>query len=125
MYLIDTNIFLEVLLKQEHSNKCKTFLDENIDDLNISDFSIHSIGIILFKYNQENIFSRFIEDVVSNVNTLSLPRENYKEVIETRKQHALDFDDSYQFNLAKVNNLSLVTLDKDFKKIKDKNIVFL
>ena len=74
MYLIDTNIFLEVLLKQEHSNKCKTFLDENIDDLNISDFFIHSIGIILFKYNQENIFSRFIEDVVSNVNTLSLPR---------------------------------------------------
>lgn len=125
MYLIDTNIFLEVLLKQEHSNKCKTFLDENIDNLNISDFSIHSIGIILFKYNEENIFFRFIEDVVSNVNTLSLPRENYKEVIETRKQHALDFDDSYQFNLAKANNLSLVTLDKDFRKIKDKNIVFL
>ena len=125
MYLIDTNIFLEVLLKQEHSNKCKTFLDENIDALSISDFSIHSIGIILFKYNEENIFFRFIEDVVPNVNTLSLPREYYKEVIETRKQHALDFDDSYQFNLAKVNNLSLATLDKDFRKIKDKNIVFL
>jgi len=93
--------------------------------LSISDFSIHSIGIILFKYNEENIFFRFIEDVVPNVNTLSLPREYYKEVIETRKQHALDFDDSYQFNLAKVNNLSLATLDKDFRKIKDKNIVFL
>ena len=74
---------------------------------------------------KENIFFRFIEDVVSNVNTLSLPRENYKEVIETRVKHSLDFDDSYQFNLAKVNNLSLVTLDKDFRKIKDKNIVFL
>lgn len=95
MYLIDTNIFLEVLLKQEQSNKCKTFLDENIGNLNISDFSIHSIGIILFKYNEENIFFRFIEDVVSNVNTLSLPRENYKEVIETRVKHSLDFDDSY------------------------------
>ncbi len=125
MYLIDTNIFLEVLLKQEHSNKCKTFLDENIGTLSISDFSIHSIGIILFNYKEENIFFRFIEDIVSNVNTLSLPTEYYKNVIETRKEYFLDFDDSYQFNLAKVNNLSLVTLDKDFKKIKDKRIVFL
>ena len=48
MYLIDTNIFLEVLLTQEKKETCKKFLDENIKNLYISDFSLHSIGVILF-----------------------------------------------------------------------------
>ena len=35
MYLVDTNIFLEILLKQEKSKECKKFLEknENIDVL--------------------------------------------------------------------------------------------
>lgn len=28
MYLVDTNIFLEILLKQVKSQKCKDFLDK-------------------------------------------------------------------------------------------------
>ena len=39
MYLLDTNIFLEILLKQDKSDKCKAFLNDNIGLLNISDFS--------------------------------------------------------------------------------------
>ena len=49
MYLIDTNIFLEILLKQDKSDLCKAILNKNIAELNISDFTLHSIGIILFK----------------------------------------------------------------------------
>jgi len=49
MYLIDTNIFLEILLKQDKSEACKTFLDKNTDAINISDFTFHSIGVILFR----------------------------------------------------------------------------
>ena len=48
MYLIDTNVFLEVLLAQEKKQICKDFLKVNIEKLNISDFSLHSIGVILF-----------------------------------------------------------------------------
>lgn len=48
MYLIDTSVFLEVLLTQDKKEKCKKFLSDNLEELNISDFSLHSIGIILF-----------------------------------------------------------------------------
>ncbi len=44
--LIDTNIFLEILLDQEKKNICKEFLNYNIDHLFLSDFSLHSIGVI-------------------------------------------------------------------------------
>jgi len=49
MYLVDTNIFLEILLKQDKSKDCKDFLDKNMDQINITDFSLHSIGVILFQ----------------------------------------------------------------------------
>ena len=42
MILADTNVFLEILLKQAKSQACKDFLNENIENLGITDFSLHS-----------------------------------------------------------------------------------
>jgi predicted nucleic acid-binding protein len=39
MYLIDTNIFLEILMGQEKKTDCKEFLEEHIENLNISDMA--------------------------------------------------------------------------------------
>ena len=58
-YLVDTNIFLEILLSQERKDDCKSFLDENVGSLFISDFSLHSIGVILFSDNKEGVFYGF------------------------------------------------------------------
>ena len=46
MFLVDTNIFLEILLGQDKKEVCKRFLDKNIGNLNITDFSLHSLGDI-------------------------------------------------------------------------------
>jgi len=37
----------------------------------------------------------------------------------------LDFDDTYQYSVAKYYGLKVVTMDKDFEKIKDLQILFL
>lgn len=125
MYLIDTNIFLEILLKQRKEKDCKKFLNDNIGYLNMSDFSLHSIGVILFKYEKENIFEKFIQDVLPNVNLLSLPADLYSKVVSVKRNFGLDFDDSYQYCLAKYFSLKIVTLDNDFKKTDDADIIFL
>jgi predicted nucleic acid-binding protein len=49
MYFIDTNVFLEILLAQDKKDICKDFLNSNVENLSISDFSLHSIGVILSK----------------------------------------------------------------------------
>ena len=125
MFLVDTNIFLEIFLEQTKEENCRDFLNNYIGKLNITDFSLHSIGIILFKYNKEDVFQKFIEDIVPNVKLLSLPLEKYIEVINVKKSLNLDFDDAYQYSVAKYYGLKIVTMDKDFEKIKDVEIIFL
>ena len=125
MFLVDTNIFLEILLGQDKKKDCKKYLDKNIGKLNITDFSLHSIGVILFRYGKEDIFQKFIEDVIPAVKVLSLPVEQYREVVGDRRMLNLDFDDAYQYSVAKYYGLKVVTMDKDFERIKDVEILFL
>ena len=80
MFLVDTNIFLEILLGQDKKEDCKKFLNENIRSLNITDFTLHSIGIILFRYGKENIFQKFFEDMLPYIKLLSLPIKLYKKL---------------------------------------------
>jgi predicted nucleic acid-binding protein len=55
--LIDTNIFLEVLLEQTRSDEAKELLAIiDTHDFFISDFSLHSIGLILLKRNKVDTF---------------------------------------------------------------------
>lgn len=72
MYLIDTNIFLEILLSQKQKDICKEFLVSNIEQIYISDFSLHSIGVILFRNNKEAVFNKFFEDIIQKIKILTL-----------------------------------------------------
>ena len=125
MFLVDTNILLEILLKQAKRKKCRKFLDDNIGNINISDFSLHSIGLILFRYNKEDSFKKFVGDFMPNARILSLPPELYGDIVDIRKNLYLDFDDAYQYRIAKYYELKVVTMDKDFEKVKDGNILFV
>ena len=117
MYLIDTNIFLEILLSQEKSQKCKEILINYGMESYISDFSLHSIGVILFRYNKEGIFNLFLKDIVSKIGIISLAKTLYENLPEVKRKYGLDFDDAYQFKIAESNNLTLITMDKDFNKV--------
>lgn len=124
MYLVDTNIFLEVLLKQNNNEQCKKFLNENITKLTLSDFSLHSIGVILFKKKNEALFAKFVQDVIPKINIATLPTKQYNDLVNTR--FGLDFDDAYQFYIAKTHQLKIVTMDNDFKKVQNETeIIFL
>jgi len=125
MYLVDTNIFLEILLKQNKNQDCKDFLNENIGELCITDFSLHSIGVIIFRENEDDLFLKFLNDTLPKVNLVALPANQYKKVITNRKKYKLDFDDAYQYTVCKYYEFKLVTMDQDFKDIEEIDILFL
>ncbi|MFZ5519106.1 MAG: type II toxin-antitoxin system VapC family toxin [Candidatus Zhuqueibacterota bacterium] len=125
MYLVDTNIFLEILLTQEKSEDCKSFLSKNIAVIGISDFTLHSIGVILFKQNEEDAFLKFICDTLPKINLLTLPKDKYDKLIDIKIRCGLDFDDSYQYYICKHYDLKLITMDQDFRHINDIEIEFL
>jgi hypothetical protein len=48
--LVDTNIFLEVILDQDQADFAKQFLSQaHQHEFCISDYSLHSIGLLLFR----------------------------------------------------------------------------
>jgi len=115
--LFDTNIFLEVLLGQEKKKICKDLLSVNIENSCISDFSLHSIGVILLKQKKPKVFEEFLSDVLKYSRIVSLPKDKYFEVTKISQKFNLDFDDSYQIAIAQEFNLRIATMDHDFTKV--------
>ena len=117
--LVDTNIFLEILLNQSVSQKCKDLLDNDPGAAWISDFSLHSIGVLLFRRGRAELFRKFIADMLPQLTIVTLTSTGYVQVIEARNKFGLDFDDSYQFCIAKENRLGISTRDRDFDRVKN------
>jgi len=118
MYLVDTNIFLEALLEQEKTHIVRSFLKSTeVKELYITNFSLYSIGIVLFKLKKFNIFISFLNDVVvDGINIVSIGTVSLKELVKISQKFSLDFDDAYQYYLAKTENLQLISFDTDFDK---------
>jgi len=117
--LLDTNIFLEIILDQERASEAKRLLlrtDQH--DFYLSDYSLHSIGLLLFRRNQHKMFQEFVKDVIldGGVRILSLASNEIGEVAQAAQKFNLDFDDAYQYTLATTTNADLVSFDKDFSR---------
>ena len=121
-YLVDTNIFVELILDQEKADEAQSFLDRIPNkNLFISDFSLYSIGIILFRLKRLDLFSDFLNEIIlDGIRVLSLEANDLIQVEATTIQYKLDFDDTYQYLLAEKNNLKLVSFYKDFDKTPNK-----
>ncbi len=118
MYLVDTNIFLEALLRQERTTEVQSFLQSvDLDTIFITDFSVYSIGIALFRLKNLTLFTRFVEDmIVDGIRILSLTLEDLKTLNQPIQKFNLDFDDAYQYTAAVRYNLQLISFDRDFDR---------
>lgn len=68
-----------------------------------------------------------MQDIFTKMRLLNLPLEKYSELANHLGSYLLDFDDLYQYTLAKAYDLKIVTMDRDFKKVKNSetSVVFL
>jgi len=116
-YLVDTNIWLERLLEQEKSEIAARFLNLTPpQNLFISDFSLHSIGLILSKLGRSEILEQFIKDLFidAQIELLTTEPLDLLDVSSNIRTYELDFDDAYQLTVAHKYELTIVTFDKDF-----------
>jgi predicted nucleic acid-binding protein len=117
-YLVDTNVWLEVLLEQERSDECKEFF-QNVETnlIAISEFSLYSIGIILCWLNKDSLFENFLDDIMSSfISKISLEIDDIKYLLQIRKKYNFDFDDAYQYVVAEKYSLTIISFDSDFDK---------
>jgi uncharacterized protein len=100
MYLVDTNIWLERLLDQERSAEVAQFLTlVPTDRLCMSDFSLHSVGVILHRLGRASVLLEFIDDVFGEggVSLVSVAPEAFDRLVAVAQEYGLDFDDAYQY----------------------------
>lgn len=119
MYLIDTNVWLERLLEQERSEEVKRLLAETpLDQLYITDFALHSIGVVLTRLGRLDTFEEFLYDlfIVGDVRSIRLGVEELSRLGNISGRFSIDFDDAYQYKAATSYSLTLVSFDTDFDR---------
>jgi predicted nucleic acid-binding protein len=127
MYLIDTNVFLEVLLERENYSDCKDFL-EKVQNGDVTAyqtvFSLHTIAIILERLLGLDAYKEFLETVLNfeGISFYSTNPQDEVKVCEAAKEQGLDFDDALHYHICKKFDLKLVSLDRDFDKTDIKRV---
>lgn len=119
MYLLDTNILLEFLLNQKKADEVERLLREiPQESLSVSDFSLGSIGVILFRREMHSLFLKAVDDLFlsGGLRLIRLDIIDMPKVLACSKRFGLDYDDSYQYSVAEKYNLILVSYDSDFDR---------
>lgn len=117
VYLIDSNILLELLLDQENAGDVERLLrGVPVASLYISEFSLYSVGIVLLRRGMHEIFVRFVDDLLvsGGIRLVQLSVEDMQSIASKARRFDLDFDDAYQYVAAEKLDLTIVSLDTDF-----------
>ena len=86
----------------------------------MTDFSLHSIGVILHRLKRRQVFLRFVEDlfVDGSVGLMALGSADMWRLNAASEAFNLDFDDAYQYVTAEQHGVELVSFDNDFDRTK-------
>jgi len=117
--LLDTNVFLEILLRQENAGAAMSLLEKGEEhELFLTDYALHSVGVVLFRRKLHGVFADFVKDVLlgAGLRVVALGPEDLHRVSEVAGRFGLDFDDAYQYAAARRDGLTLVSFDSDFDR---------
>jgi len=120
MLLIDTNIFLEVMLAQAKRRACKQFLNAvrtGKQKATVTDFTIYSIMLMLDERGKLRELDRFLRGL-SAYEGLTLYATSLKDkvdAVELAANGEFDVDDAVQYASARRHRVkAVVSLDRDF-----------
>jgi len=119
MYLIDTNIFLEVLLGQKNKEKCKSFLRRiySGEKVVVTSFSLHSIIVIMESFGKTKELKQFLLSLLELKGMIIVYTrlEDEIKILELAGSKNLDFDDALQYYVAKLYKAeAIISYDRHF-----------
>lgn len=132
MYLVNTNIWLwhlfDLFPEKERQKfqptpgrsledilqEVEEFLTEAWEHLFISDFSLHTLGIHLFRLGLHDLFIGLVNQLADKVVKLEI--SDLGRLTEVSQKFGLDFDDAYQYVIAEKHGFSVVSFDPDFDR---------
>ena len=124
--LVDSNLFIEVLLNQASAGEARAFLaNRKGHELFVTDFALHSIGLLLFRQKQHQVFRQFLQDMLGEVGIemVSLLALEMDSLAGLAAAFSLDFDDAYHYCTAIRRGLKIVSFDADFDRTPEGRLV--
>jgi predicted nucleic acid-binding protein len=84
----------------------------------MTDFSLHTLGVIYLREQKADDLLTFVnEDILaSGIRVLSLNPGEFSKIADASTRFQLDFDDAYQYAVAALHNLTIVSYDRDFDR---------
>jgi len=124
MYLVDTNIFLEILLLQARTEECEDFLTllkKGKKSGIVTDFTIHSIIVTMYNVGKLHELRTFLSSLTA-YKGLHIHHTNIIDEIKATEiaiQNKLDMDDAIQYATAIATNAeAIISFDKHFNNLK-------
>lgn len=120
MYLVDTNIFLEVLLARSRKEDCKKFLKELREGKKkgiVTDFTIHSIIVVMDSFKKLEALKVFLQSLTAykGLHIFFTGLSTEIGAIEHALSKGLDMDDAIQYSAAlSANAECIVSYDRHF-----------
>jgi len=124
MYLLDTNIFLEVMLSRSRKDACKRFLNALRDGKEtgiVTDFSVYSIMVIMSSLGKLTQLRTFLMSLSAykGLTIYTTTLSDKIRAIGICLEKTLDVDDSIQYSAALSNDAKgIVSFDRHFDGLK-------
>lgn len=121
MYLIDANIFLEMLLEQERADECEILLGKFYQGSlfgYVSSFSLHAIEVVLDRYGKLDELRKFLNDIHNCEGLKRIETNTLEELaaLDSTGEFGLDVDDAINYYICKIFNFKIISFDKHFDK---------
>lgn len=119
MFLVDTNCFMQIARQRPEAPQVRAFLNGvPRSRLFVSIFSLHSVGVIMSRFGQIDGYLALIDGlgIGREMGVVQIDVRSLHRVVDACRALALDFDDAYQYVVAELNNLAIVSLDADFDR---------
>lgn len=117
MFLVDTSVWLEILLQQEDHERARRFLERAPPgSLFVTEFTLYSVGLILGHEGDPGTYATFLRETVEegSVARVRLSLANLSRIPDVMERQDLDFDDAYQHLAARQADADVVSFDDDF-----------
>jgi len=121
--LVDTNIFLEVMLSRSKREECKKLLamlrDGKAKGI-VTDFTVHSIMVLMDRFKKLEELKTFLLSLMAHkgLYVYTTPVADEVNAVESAEESKLDVDDAIQYGTAlSVNADAIISFDKHFDNL--------
>jgi hypothetical protein len=117
MFLVDTSVFLEILLAGPRAPIAKTFLEANAGLLYVSDLTLLTLSRFLLVKMSGDAYKSFMEDVTGAFKIAALRPALIVELASFDSKHKLGHMIAYNLRLAMERGFCIVTLERSYDSV--------